>query len=161
MDYIVTEKYLIEKVNYMNKNTHSFFQVIISTDNDDNYIPSFNFPYEIVNCENNWQLKNWQKYFTYSNPLIFVNTTKMFVKIKNYLVENFPEISSYYTGAAYWAEHFYFNYRDKFWRENRSKFIILMQNEELTSMYRHINAGFYDFLQPIIYEKENIRKLQK
>lgn len=57
--------------------------MIVSDDCDDKYIPKFDFEYYICDCGENWDLKDWGKYFDMDKPVVFINTSEMFRKIRD------------------------------------------------------------------------------
>ena len=104
--------------------------------------------------------RNWKKYFDADKPVVFTNTSALFKQFENFpffghIIEN---------GAHAWAQVFYYAFRDMMWKQDKSKFIFLVSDENLTTMWRNVNAGFTVMLVSIDMGKEiknNTKKLEK
>ena len=159
-DNFISEQELILSLSILNENSTHFIKLIVSNDNDDSYIPSFDFDYCVVDCSKNWDLRNWEKFFDMDKPVIFINTTEMFNKIKEDTYAKIHdkkklknEFGYDLTGAGIWASNFYYNYRDKLWSEGKSKFIIILKDSDVFEMWQSVNAGFTIELCPLYFYK--------
>lgn len=50
------EEDVVFKINYLVKNGSRIFQLIVPDDNDVSYVPEFNFPYLLIDCQTNMSL---------------------------------------------------------------------------------------------------------
>ena len=126
---------------------------------DDKYIPNFNFDYTVCDCKNEDLTipLEWKEYFDSDKPVIFINTSYMFKKFYNYY-ERYKDINS----VAVFAQFFYSNFRDMFWRDDKSKFIVIMSNPlDVIEMWSFVNAGFTCELIPIYMKKSKEKTLIK
>ena len=81
----------------------------------------------------------------------------MFKKFYNYY-ERYKDIN----GVAVFAQFFYFNFRNMFWRDDKSKFIFIMSNPlDVIEMWSFVNAGFTCELIPIYMKKSKEKTLIK
>ena len=141
------------KLNYMVKNFKRMFQFIITDDNDESYIPNLDSDYVLCDCNSGEDFtlgKTWKKYFDgYNNePVLFINTSSMFEQFQEKAGENGINMP----GAGLWAKYFYL-YRDKMRREQRTKFIFVITEPNLIEMIRAVDHGFSIEFTPIYVEK--------
>ena len=76
-----SEECATKKLNYLVKYRHSLFQTLIMDDDDECYIPNFDFMHEICDCKiihNLIERMTWDKFFEVDKPIIFTNTTYLF-----------------------------------------------------------------------------------
>lgn len=145
------EKLMIKKINYLANLPKYMFKLLVNNEDDVTSIPEFNFEYEICDCKENDRLltgKEWFRLFNLDKPVVFINT--------NYMFKMFEEVWKYdVTGDAAWAQYFYQFYRDKMWKENKTKFLFMVTLENVDNMWNYVNAGFTCELYPYYYEKSN------
>lgn len=159
--YYEEEKITNFKLNYLLSNKSRVFQVIITNDNDDKYIPKIDIEHVTCNCDNGDDFTlgcTWKKYFDDNNnkPVLFINTSVMFEQFKNKaeLLNERKNIS----GAALWAQYFYEKFRDKMWQEQRTKFIFIIKQNDYIEMLNYVDQGFSIELVPIFVKKDKIAK---
>ena len=151
------EELMIKKINYLANLPKYMFKLLVNNEDDVTSIPEFNFEYEICDCKENDRLltgKEWFRLFNLDKPVVFINT--------NYMFKMFEEVWKYdVTGDAAWAQYFYQFYRDKMWKENKTKFLFMVTLENVDNMWNYVNAGFTCELYPFYYEKSNQKILKK
>lgn len=117
MDNYEEEKDIVFKIDYLVKNSSRIFQLIVTNDGDTSYVPNFDFAYNVINCKDNQHLTKgheWEKILEAKLPVIFTNTEFMFEQFRKENQElNDKDIS----GAALFAQGFYYVYRDLFWEK--------------------------------------------
>lgn len=155
------EQYANLYLNYMLKNANRVFKLVITDDNDESYIPNLNLEYGLCDCKNGEDFtlgKTWEKYFDgYDNkPVVFINTSHMFKQFelkasKNGINKN---------GASLFACYLYL-YRDKMWKEQRTKFIFIITESNLIEMLNGTDAGLNVEFTPIYIKKDNIKIKEK
>lgn len=143
------------KIEFQVKNKTRLFQLIVTEDNDDSYIPNFDFPYILIDCKRNSNLtrgSEWQKILEANLPILFINTSSMFDQAAiEYKKLNNKEVN----GAAMWAQGFYYVYRDRFWESNKSQLIFMVTENNVEAMWNYVNAGFTIELIPYYMRKQN------
>lgn len=145
------------RLNLLLKYKSRCFQLIITDDNDESYIPNFDEEYILCDCNNGEDFtrgRTWKKYFEDFNnkPVLFINTSNMFKQFQkaSTQLEGIDE-----NGAAIWAQYIYYNYRDKMWREQRTKFLFVIKETDYVEMMQYVDAGFGVELVPIYIKKQN------
>ena len=153
-----SEEEVIKYINTMIKYMNRAFKLIV-INNDESYIPNFNFEYVVCDCKYKdlTEPLKWKEYFESDKPIIFINTSYMFNSFYNHY-ERYKGIN----GAAVFAQFFYCNFRDMFWRDDKSKFLFIMSNpDDVVEMWRFVNAGFSCELIPIYMKKNKEKTLTK
>lgn len=155
--YFEDERTANARLNLLLKYRSRCFQLIITDDNDESYIPNLDIEYILCDCNNGEDFtrgRTWKKYFEdFDNkPVLFINTSSMFkqFKEKSIQLEGIDE-----NGAAIWAQYIYYNYRDKMWREQRTKFLFVVKEDDYVEMMQYVNAGFGVELVPLYITKQN------
>lgn len=154
--YFENEKTTDFKLNYLLKNKSRVFQIIITNDDDDRYIPQISMEHIICDCNNGEDFtlgSTWKKYFDENNdnPVLFINTTTMFEQFKNKATK--LNVRKHISGAALWAQYFYEQFRDKMWAEQRTKFLFVIKELDLIEMLNYVDQGFSIELTPIYVQK--------
>ena len=162
-DYAYTETQLTKLIDYQVKVAKRLFRFIITNDNDDSYIPKFKSNFVICDCSNGEDFtlgRTWKKYFDECDgrPVLFINTSAMFQQYEDKDVELGVDYGC--KGSGLWAQYFYERYRDKMWEEKRTKFIFMVKDEDMTEMYRSVNAGFYTELvyYPMVKDELSVER---
>lgn len=144
------------KINYLVRYGSRIFQLIVTEDNDTSYLPNFDFPYSLIDCQTNPNLTRgaeWEKILESDIPVIFINTSYMF---EQFTKENQALKKKEVNGAALFAQGFYYVYRDRFWEDNKAKLIFMVTEKDVESMWNYVNAGFTIELLPY-YMKKNLK----
>ena len=81
-------------------------------------------------------------------PILFINTSSMFEQFQEKAGKN--GINA--LGAGLWAKYFYL-YRDKMWKEQRTKFIFVITESNLIEMIKSVDHGFSIEFTPIYVKK--------
>lgn len=147
------EENIIFKINYLVKYGSRVFKLIVVEDGDTSYVPNFEFPYTLIDCQTNSNLTRgaeWKKILESETPVIFVNTSYMF---EQFTEENNELNKKIVSGAALFAQGFYYVYRDRFWEENKSKLIFMVTEKDVEDMWKYVNAGFTIELVPYYMKK--------
>ena len=144
-------------LNYMLKNAKRIFKLVITDDNDESYIPNLNLEYILCDCSNgdNFTLgETWRKYFDgFDNkPVVFINTSYMFKQFE----EKASKEGINQNGADLFAKYLYL-YRDKMWREQRTKFVFVITESNLIKMLRATDSGLSIEFTPIYVKKDNTK----
>lgn len=148
------------KLKYMVENQKNLFQLIVMDDDDDTYIPNFDFSFCVIDCsKKNLKNKNiWDIIVESNKTIVFKNTLSLFEQFKDYKQFN----TSFETGSGAFAQMFYFIYRDFFWNKSETKLIFVVREEDALSMYRQVNPGMSILLNPIYLRKnDNAIDLEK
>ena len=152
------EREVIKLIDYQVKTAKRLFRFIITNDDDDSYIPNFKSDFVICDCsagEDFTRGLTWRKYFDECDdrPVLFINTSVMFQQFETYSIE--MGVDHGRKGPGLWAQHMYEKFRDKMWKEKRTKFVFMVKDEDMTEMYRTVNAGFYTELMYYQMIKDN------
>lgn len=65
-----------------------------------------------------------------------------------------------FKGSALWAQYFYERYRNKLWKEQETKFLFMIKDEDMTEKYRKVTHDFYTKLlyYPMIKDELSIKE---
>lgn len=139
------------KLKYMIENQKNLFQLIVMDDDDNSYVPNFDFIFDVVDCSRkNLRDKNiWDKIVESNKTIVFKNTSNLFEQFNDYRQFN----TSFESGSGAFAQMFYFIYRDYFWNKSETKLIFIVTEEDALSMYREVNPGMSILLYPIYLRK--------
>ena len=140
------------KIKLMVENQKNMFQLLVNDDDDDTYIPDFDFSYDICDCKNVDVRKKefWDKIIKNEQPVVFTHTKDMFEKFKDYeLLDH-----KFDSGSGAFAQMFYFIYRDYFWNKTNSKLIFLVSEEDSYNMINTVDFGMGILLMPIYMRKD-------
>lgn len=162
-EYTYTEKEITKLIDYQVKVAKRFFRFIITNDNDDSYIPKLKSDFVICDCSNGEDFtlgRTWKKYFDECDgrPVLFINTSAMFQQFEE--KDGIDGVRLGFKGSALWAQYFYERYRDKMWKEQRTKFLFMVKDEDMTEMYRKVPHGFFTELvyYPMIKDELSIER---
>ena len=144
-------------LNYMLKNAKRVFKLVITDDNDESYIPNLNLEYVLCDCNNGEDFtlgETWRKYFDgFDNkPVVFINTSYMFKQFE----EKASKEGINQNGADLFAKYLYL-YRDKMWREQRTKFVFVITESNLIKMLRATDSGLSIEFTPTYVKKDNTK----
>lgn len=148
-----SEGEVTSKINLLVQYSSRIFQLIVMNDNDTSYVPNFEFPYILVDCKTNQNLTRgleWEKFLESDIPVIFTNTQYMFEQFER---ENQELNKKEASGAALFAQGFYYVYRDRFWEDNKAKLIFMVTEKYIKDMWNYVNAGFTIELIPYYMRK--------
>ena len=155
-----SEDYIKAKLKTMVTFSNWIFQLVVMDDDDELYIPSLDFEYDICDCSNTNMLdkKNWDKFLENEKPIIFTNTSSLFEQFKNYKYLGYL----FKDGRQGFSQMFYSIYRDHMWNKSHAKYIFLVSEENAYAMYSSVNPGFNILLSPIYMRKDsNIKSDEK
>lgn len=155
-----SENDCVLKLNYMTNFLDNYFKLVVMDDDDEKYIPNFDFEYDICDCSKvNLRDKNiWDKFLESPKPNIFINTSNLFEQFKNYELLNWK----FEDGRQGFAQMFYLFYRDKMWDKKKAKYIFLVSEENAYAMFSSVNYGFSILLNPIyVLKNSNIKGDEK
>ena len=141
------------KLKYMVENQKNLFQLIVMDDDDNSYVPNFDFSYETIDCSKE-KLRDkaiWDKIVESNKIIIFKNTSSLFEQFRDYRQFNY----SFESGSGAFAQMFYFIYRDFFWNKTESKLIFIVTEEDALSMYEQVNQGMGILLNPMYLRKKD------
>jgi len=139
------------KLKYMVENQKNLFQLIVMDDNDNSYVPDFDFIFDVVDCsKKEFRDKDvWDEIVESNKTIVFKNTLSLFEQFKDY-----KQFDTYFeSGSGAFAQMFYFIYRDFFWNKSETKLIFIVREEDALSMYRQVNPGMSILLNPIYLRK--------
>ena len=151
-----SENNCIAKLKNMVKFSKWVFQLLVMDDDDETYIPNFDFEYDICDCSNTNLLdkKVWDKFLEKEKTTIFINTSSLFEQFKNYNHLGY----TFKDGRQGFSQMFYLIYRDPMWNNSCAKYIFLVSEENAYAMYSSVNPGFNILLGPIYMRKQSNAK---
>lgn len=145
-----SEDYVTRRMNVISKSETHWFQFMINDEDDDSYLPNFDFEYLLVDCKNDFYFhsgKLWKDFIDSPIPVAFINTA--------YLFKQFENDTNGVSGAAQWAAMFYLYKRDYFW-QSKAKLIFSVTNEAVDAIWNYVNFGFTVECIPIYFTKNKI-----